>query len=759
MLVACDTHGCHASPKPVAVVAPKPPPRDDARLAAALKDKGPDYVPRTRHKRPDGTPLYTNRLILEASPYLQQHAHNPVDWYPWGDEAFAAARMLGRPVFLSVGYATCHWCHVMEEESFEDEAIATYLNEHYVAIKVDREERPDVDAVYMSFVQSMVGSGGWPMNVWLTDAREPFFGGTYFPPRAGMRGAKRGLSELLAEQATRLRNDRGGVVADAKDFVQRLQKISAPEPAGDLPGRAVLRAARADAARRFDPDNGGSRGAPKFPSSFPVQTLLRVARREHDEDARKMAIETVRAIDRGGIHDVVGGGFHRYATDARWRVPHFEKTLYDNALLAIANLEAYQASGEIFFADVARETLDYLVRELEVRQGGFISGTDADSLGANGRREEGVFFTWTPAELSAVLGPADAKIAALAYGVTAEGSLEGRSVLRTERTAPELAKKLGRPVEEITVSLAEIRARLYAARAKRPPPLRDDKIIVSWNALAISALARGALSIGGTGYERAATEGARRLLAPLRAKRPLPHLMLAPNAETQLGFAEDHAALAAACLDLFELRADPDDLRLAEELMETLEAKFVDETNGGYFLTAKAKSDGPADLFLREKPTRDGPTPTASSTAALVWYRLYAFTGDERHRARGEVTIRAVAKTLSTHPLSLEHTLLALDWVRDTPKEIVLVLPFGSGVAAAEAAPFREALAKVFVPNRSIVVAEEGRLAVVGARVPWAKEKKLRGGKATAYVCERGVCQLPTTDVKTFVSQVTEVRP
>ncbi len=582
------------------------------RLQAALIARGPSYIPRARHKNPDGTPKYTNRLILESSPYLLQHAHNPVNWFAWGEEAFERARALHRPIFLSVGYSTCHWCHVMEEESFGDEEIASYLNDHYIAIKVDREERPDVDAVYMTFVQAFAGSGGWPMSVWLTEAREPFFGGTYFPPRAGVRGARRGFLDVLREQAEHLAADPNGVADTARNVVGRLQSASAPEAAGAFPPASLVKAARTQAGQRFDPTFGGGRGAPKFPSSFPMRLLLRVARRAGDSEARWMAITTLEHMRAGGIYDQVGGGFHRYSTDARWLVPHFEQMLDDNALLALAYLEAAQATGDARFSATARETLDYLLRDMTAKDGTFYSATDADSPTGSGRHEEEIFFTWTPGELRASLGANDARLAEAWFAVTDAGNFEGRNILPAERRLDEVARELATEPRALKVRLKDIGARLLQTRSRRLPPLRDDKVIVAWNGLTVSSLARAAIVLGDARYGEAATRAATALVAPIRAGRRLPHVFV-EGRERGVGFADDHALLANALLDVFELTSDPTWLLDAVSLMEEMGRSFADPTNGGYFLSAERHER----LLFREKPDYDGPVPSVNSVAAF----------------------------------------------------------------------------------------------------------------------------------------------
>jgi hypothetical protein len=480
-----------------------------AKLRAALVAKGAAYRPRTRHLNADGSPKYTNRLILESSPYLLQHAHNPVNWYPWGDEAFARAKREGKPIFLSVGYSTCHWCHVMEAESFEDEEIAGYLNQHYVAIKVDREERPDIDAVYMSAVQSLTGSGGWPMSVWLTPERAPFFGGTYFPPRDGVRGARQGFLTILMALADTYRSDPGRVTTEAAKLASAVRReLGGEDPASMAsaggqapPDPAVIRVLVEQLQRAFDATNGGLQGAPKFPSSLPIRLLLRYHRRTGDADALRMAILTLEKMAAGGIYDQIGGGFHRYSTDARWLVPHFEKMLYDNALLAVAFLEAHQVTGRADFARVARETLDYVLTEMTAPSGAFYSATDADSDDA-----EGKFFVWSEAEIRAVLGGGSAADRFIRYyGVTPAGNFDGRNILYVPRAD-----------EKERAALSGARAKLYAARARRIPPARDDKILAGWNGLMISALALGGRVLGEPRYTTAAERAAAFVLGTMR---------------------------------------------------------------------------------------------------------------------------------------------------------------------------------------------------------------------------------------------------
>ncbi|TMA37166.1 MAG: thioredoxin domain-containing protein, partial [Deltaproteobacteria bacterium] len=531
---------------------PGAPPFDDTHLLARLATSArAGEPPHTRHLRPDGTPLYTNRLALESSPYLRQHAHNPVDWHPWGDEAFTAAKRLERPVLLSVGYSTCHWCHVMEEESFEDEEIARYLNENYVAIKVDREERPDVDSLYMTAVQAMSGSGGWPMTVWLTPERQPFYGGTYFPARDGERGVRTGFLTMLKTLKEAFDRQPLRVADAAADVAERVRQSAGPAAPSGVPGAAALHAAAREAGAHFDAANGGADRAPKFPSGLPLRFLLRYHRRTGDEQAMRMATLTLEKMAAGGVHDQVGGGFHRYSTDARWLVPHFEKMLYDNALLALTYLDAYQATGREDFAGVVRDILGYVARDMTAPEGGFYGATDADSPDAEGRPEEGWFFTWTPAEIEAAVGAERAGFVTAYYGVTPAGNFHGRSILSTPRPLADVARELGLTPAEAESTLAESRRALLAARSRRPSPSRDEKVVAGWNGLMISAFARAALILGDGQYAGQAARAADFLLARRDREGRLPRAVKDGRAGSP-GYLEDYAFLAAGLLDLYE---------------------------------------------------------------------------------------------------------------------------------------------------------------------------------------------------------------
>ncbi len=719
------------------------------RLDAAWTARPPGYKPRTRHLRPDGTPMYTNRLFLEPSPYLKQHAHNPVNWYPWGDEAFETARRLRRPVLLSVGYSTCHWCHVMEEESFEDEEIARYMNEKYVAIKVDREERPDVDGVYMAAVQMLTGQGGWPMTVWLTPDRKPFFGGTYFPARDGDRGVSPGFITLLQKLRAIYDQQPDRVTESAARITAALSSSLAPK-AGSAPeslAGAVTRAARLY-RERFDSTEGGVTEGRKFPSSLPVRFLLRYAARAGDPEARHMAVLTLEKMWAGGIHDQIGGGFHRYSTDAHWLVPHFEKMLYDNALLAMSYLEGYQATGREEFAEVARDVLRYAEQDMAAPEGGFYSATDADSPGPDGRPEEGSFFTWTPAEIESALGNERARVVEAYYGVTPGGNFQGRNILHIARPIEAVARDLRLPSQRVRDVLQQSRPIPYAARGKRPPPHRDEKILAAWNGLMISALARAALVLGEERYARRASQTAEfmlgRILMDGRLRRSYQD-----GAARGSAFLEDYAFLIAGLLDLYEATGAPRWLREAMNLDHVLESHYEDPKAGAYYLT----SDDQERLLAREKPSYDGAEPTGNSVQAMNLLRLYELTANDRYRRRADRTFSAFSEVARQAPTAMSELLTAAEFRLGMPREIVIVTPR----SRVEAEPFLGQLRRTYVPNRVLIVAAEGAdIALQEKLIPLLEGKTAQGGRTTAYVCTEGVCKLPTADVGAFAEQIRE---
>jgi uncharacterized protein len=625
-------------------------------------------------------------------------------------------------VFLSIGYSTCHWCHVMEEESFEDLEIARALNERFIAIKIDREERPDVDTVYMTAVQALTGRGGWPMSCWLDADRRPFYTGTYFP--------KASFAQILEQIAGIYASDPGRVAEAAGSITAAVQAAMAGSAgAPHLPGVAVLDTASRFYAERFDALYGGMRGAPKFPSSLPVRLLLRQHRRTGDPVPLAMAEHTLAMMAAGGMHDQLAGGFHRYSTDERWLVPHFEKMLYDNALLAVAYAEAWQLTGRRDFARVLRTTLDYVLREMTSPDGGFYSATDADSEG-----EEGTFFVWSAEEIRLRLGTKRAQRFMDFYGVTPQGNFEGKSVLFVPS-----------PDEDAWESFAAEREILRTARETRPHPLRDEKILTAWNGLMISALAIGGRVLAEPRYVAAAERAAAFVLVSLCVDGRLQRSWK-DGRSSGAGFLEDDAFVVGALLDVYEATFDQRWLERALELAGGTEALFADVEHGGWFRSAADHEQ----LLAREKPHYDGAEPAGNSVALLNVLRLGAITGDPAPRHIAERALRAYGTTLEEQPAALHEMLLALDFFTGPAREIVLVWPAGG-----DASPLIDPLRRTFVPNRVLLGAAAGaELDALATLAPIAMGKAALGDRATAYVCEHGSCRLPTTDPAEMLRQV-----
>lgn len=715
------------------------------------KLRGPGYDPRTRHRRQDGWAKYTNRLFLESSPYLLQHAHNPVNWYPWGDEAFETARRLKLPILLSVGYSTCHWCHVMEEESFEDEEIARYLNENYICIKVDREERPDLDAIYMSAVRALTGRGGWPMTVWLTPKREPFYGGTYFPARDGDRGSRRGFISLLREMKKLYDSQPDTIAKSSKKLAQQVRRMMTPRAGSGQVMPKILHTAADYYKRRFDKKNGGLSGSPKFPSGIAARFLLRYYRRTGDREVLNVVSHTLKKMSAGGMYDHVGGGFHRYSTDRRWLVPHFEKMLYDNALLIVSYLEAFQVTGDREFERVTREILRYIHRDMTSSEGAFYSATDADSMTPGGHREEGYFFTWTPQELEKALGPARARVVKKYYAVRSRGNFEGRNILHTPRTIEQVAEELNISQNKLRKMLKEAKDILYEQRFERMPPLRDEKILTAWNGLMISAHARAGLVLGDQRYIKRAAQAALFILQHMykngRLFRSYKDNMARHNA-----YLDDYAFFTAALLDLYEATHELNWLQKAIEFDTVLETYYEDKQDGGYYMI----SNDHEKLLAREKPGYDGAVPSGNSVAVMNLLRLGEFTSRSAYRKRADKALTCFSATLNSRPTALSEMLQAVDFSLDVPKEIIIVLPTNQKNGAK---PFLTELRKHFVPNRIISVVEEGaELESHASLVPLVAKKFARKGKPTAYVCEMGSCELPTNDPKVFGKLIAKVQ-
>jgi hypothetical protein len=670
-----------------------------------------------------------NRLAREKSPYLLQHADNPVDWHPWGSEAFARAKAEDKPIFLSIGYSTCHWCHVMERESFEDERIAERLNSDFVPVKVDREERPDVDDVYMTAVQTMTGSGGWPLSLFLTPDGKPFYGGTYYPPED--RYGRPGFSTVLAAIADAWRTRRDELEASAGQLHAHLDRAVHRPSSGPEVGSKALDEAAHSLAIEFDPREGGFGQAPKFPPAMRLEFLIRYSLRTGQPKAREMVETTLAKMAAGGIYDQVGGGFHRYSTDAKWLVPHFEKMLYDNALLARTYLLAYRAFQNADFARVARETLDYLLAEMTPPAGGFFAAQDADAGG-----EEGTFSIWDPASLDSAVGAEAAPIVAARFGITKTGNFEnGRTVLSVVRDIPDIAAELGVPEAQIEATLAEARRRMYEARSRRIAPMTDEKLLTDWSALAISAFALGGRLLPEPRYEEAARRAADRILLSCRVAGDLLHREKDGVAEIP-GFASDYAFFVEALLDLYEATFEPRYFRAAVELQREMNERFADP-RGGYFLSAE-KHDR---LIVRPRELFDGATPSSNSVAAMNLLRLATFTGDPKYRERAESIFSAFAGYLDRAPVAFPRLLCALDYRQDEPREVVL-----SGEPGRE--DFESLRAAVFSsPRSNRVLAYADREESLADLSPLVASRGSGGdGGARAWVCRNFTCSTPTSD-------------
>lgn len=688
----------------------------------------------SEHTRDDRKP---NRLIGEQSPYLRQHAYNPVDWYPWGEPALNRARTENKPILISIGYSACHWCHVMERESFEDAAIARLINENFVAIKVDREERPDLDQIYMEAVQMMTGRGGWPLNVFLTPEGKPFWGGTYFPPtdRQGMPG----FARVLAAVADAYRRGAHEVQHNAERMTEALGSLADFAPvAGDLPRDLPVDAARA-LGRAYDSVHGGLGQAPKFPNSFVFSLFLRAYDADDDTNFAVMVRDTLTKMAKGGIYDQLGGGFHRYSVDERWLVPHFEKMLYDNALLARLYLDAARSLGEPDFLQVAGETLDYVLREMTSPEGGFYSTQDADSEG-----EEGKFFLWTPNQVRAALGDELAAIAERYYDVTEEGNFEGGNILHRTIDVEATARMFKRSVDEMGRVIRTIRDRLFAARVRRVHPGRDEKILAAWNGMTITAFAEGYRALHERRYLEAAEKAAQFAMRVLWDGRALRRVCKDGIARFN-AYLEDYALLAGAMLDVYAATFDPRYLEHARTLAAVMLERFLDEERGGFFFT----SNNHETLIARSKPAFDGSTPSGNSAAAHALLRLHAYTGDERYFREAERTLKLFGETMTRQPFGFAHMLEALDRYLRGPTEIVLV----GDRRSAEFSEWNERLGLICVPNLAIFAVDPAE--PVGGFVPeQARGKSQVDGKLTGYVCRRRTCSAPLMSFKEIQAEL-----
>jgi len=687
--------------------------------------------------------MHVNRLAHEKSPYLLQHVHNPVDWYPWGEEAFEKARREDKPIFLSAGYSTCHWCHVMERESFEDAQLAELLNRHFVPVKLDREERPDVDRIYMLFVQATTGSGGWPMSVWLTPDLKPFFGGTYFPP--DNRYGRPGFRHILERIAEAWTHERDRLVRSGQEILGELERHTAIASNSTHLDQFVLETGFFQFRRSFDPKYGGFGGAPKFPRPSAYSFLLREYARTGNREALEMVLQTLRAMARGGMNDQLGGGFHRYSVDERWFVPHFEKMLYDQAQLAVSYLEAFQITGEESYAAVARSVLDYVLRDMTHPEGGFYSAEDADSVidaAEPDVKREGAFYLWTRTEIESQLVRPAAEWLCHYYGVgdggnvreDPHGEFAGKNILYEAHIVEETAAWFGVSPGEVREALAAARQTLLAFRSGRPRPHLDDKILTGWNGLMITAFALATQVLGDPRYLEAARRSANFMLATMY--NPETRMLLRryrDGAAAIPGFLDDYAFFTQALLDLYEADFDVRWLEAALRLMTKTTELFADQKDGGFFSTA----EGDASLVLRLKDDYDGAEPSGNSVVAMNLLRLAQMTGNEEFHRAAERTLGVFASHLKTAPTALPQMLVSLGFALSKSKQIIL--------AGERDAPDTHALLRVvrrrFLPNKIVLLADSG----VSRFLPVVNSMTPISGRAAAYVCEDYTCKLPVT--------------
>jgi hypothetical protein len=701
----------------------------------------------------EGSYSHTNRLIHEKSPYLLLHAHNPVEWYPWGEEAFAKAKREHKPILLSVGYYTCHWCHVMERESYSNPAIAELLNRSFVSIKVDREERPDIDDQYMTFIQATTGSGGWPMNVFLTPELKPFFGGTYFPPED--KYGVTGLRTLLPRIADVWGRQSEEIVRSADSITQKLQQaVNIGVGVGGPLQASLLDKTYEQIRQSYDAANGGFGEVPRFPRPVVPNFLLRYWSRTGKQEALDMVMNNLRSMAGGGVHDQIGGGFHRYSTDGRWRVPHFEKMLYDQAQLAPLYTEAYQATKDPIYASVARDVLDFALREMRSPEGAFYSALDADSPIAKAKPEhgEGVFYAWTATEIEGVVGRDTASVFGFRYGVEAggnvpsgqdiEGWLKGKNVLYQSHSLAETARKFGKNEAVLFPMLEAAKRKLFVQRSLRPHPPVDTKVITAWNGLMISALARASQALDEPKYLEAANRAQAVVEAHLyvRATGRLKRRYRGGSAGID-GYLDDYAFLIQGLLDLYEASFDVRLLSRAMRLQQTQDRLFWDDKAGGYFTT----SGQDRSILMRTRNAYDSVEPSANSVSAMNLLRLWQLTDQQTYKDNADKTLAVFAPSLERVPDSMPYMMSALDFNLAKHRQIVVA----GAPGAADTKRMLRLVWQRYIPNRVLLLADGG----AGQRqlakwLPVLANVRPKQGRATAYICENYVCNLPTNDLQ-----------
>ena len=682
-----------------------------------------------------------NRLINETSPYLLQHANNPVDWYPWGEEALERARSEDKPILLSIGYSACHWCHVMERESFEDETIAGLMNENFVSIKVDREERPDLDQVYMQAVQMLTGSGGWPMTVFLTPEGKPFYGGTYFPPddRQGMPGFPRLLTSIAEAYST----NRGEVDRVTQQLTTQMSQSNQVPQGTSILTVDILHQAYSSLATNFDYQNGGFGNAPKFPQPMTPEFLLRYYHHGYNPRALELVELTLEKMAYGGIYDQIGGGFHRYSTDPYWLVPHFEKMLYDNALLARLFLHTYLITGRALYRRVVEETLDYVLREMTDPSGGFYSAQDADSEGV-----EGKFFVWSPGEINAVMGDTDGEVLAGYYGVTAGGNFEGKNILNIRQNPEEFAETKGLTADQLGDIINRGSKALLEVREQRIHPMRDDKVLSSWNGLMLRSFAEAAAALGRPDYLAVAIKNAGFLVGSMKSDGRLLRTYRDGQAKL-LGYLEDYSFVIDGLLALYEATFDLRWLEEAVTLADSMIELFWDEGIGGFYDTGSDHET----LVVRPRDVFDNAQPCGGSVASDVLLRLAVFTGKSDYSAKAAVPLRSLHQAMSQSPGGTGHWLSALDFYVSPPKEIAVIGHRDDPATQA----LLDTVFHRFLPNKVVMGVEPPLSPTVGnsgSDIPLLAGRGMVGGLPSAYVCQNYACQLPVTDPAGLAEQL-----
>ena len=674
------------------------------------------------------TPTHTNQLAHETSPYLLQHAHNPVDWHPWGEEALEIARGDDRPIFLSIGYSACHWCHVMERESFENEETAALMNANFVNIKVDREERPDLDSIYMEAVQAMTGSGGWPMSVFLTPAGQPFYGGTYFPPQP--RHGMPSFAQVLLAVADAYKNKRDDLEAQAQRLTDAIGRTGSLSASGEALGVEILDEATGKLLQYFDEQYGGFGDQPKFPQPMTLEFAMSQYRRGGDADVLHIAEHTLQQMAAGGIYDHLGGGFHRYSVDRIWLVPHFEKMLYDNGQLLRSYLHAWQINGRPEHRQVVDETVDYVLREMTSPEGGFYSAQDADSEG-----EEGKFFVWTAEEIEEILGEEEAELLGQSYGVTPGGNFEGNTILNLERTVGEVAQEAGAAVETMAARLAAARQKLFAVREERVKPERDDKVLTEWNGLMIHALAEVGVVLGREDALEAARKSADFVLAEMSQENGLLFRSYKDGRARFNAYLEDYAAFARGLVALYESTFELRWLAEAVRLTKIMQSQFADEVRGGFYQTGMAHEQ----LVVRRKDFIDNAIPSGNSMAAELLLRLAKLTGNEEYRGEAARIILIMAAAMAQQPTGFGRMLTALDDLLSPSQEVAVV----GSLEDPRTLLLLEEVRRHYLPHTVLALKEPDS----ENPLPLLEGRGLVDGEPAAYVCENYACRLPVTGV------------